>query len=616
MRTYLTMVLCFSCFVIPSMLMAQATWELAWSDEFDYTGLPDPARWSYDVGGNGWGNLEEQYYTENREENARVDGDHLIIEARKESWGGRSYTSARLVTKEKGDWTYGRIEVRAQLPFGVGTWPAIWMLPTNSPYGNGGWPDTGEIDIMEYVGYDPGFIHGTIHTDIYNHLSNSQRRGSIPISEASDAFHVYGLEWTPQKLEFSVDGTVYWTYSKDQNTWQGWPFDQDFHLILNIAIGGTWGGFRGIDDNIFPQTMLVDYVRVYQNIGIPEVSLEIPLNVEVGGTAAFSGTSSDTDGQVQTIELYQGDGLVATIRDATAQWSTSIDGVSEGCYFLRAVAIDDGGWRGESEMIPLNVGSSCMNNSPYLLRPHPISERIEAEYFDLGGPGVAYRDLTRTNDGNIIRLDEGVDLYATTDGTGYHVGNTTRREWVSYTVHVDQAGIYDLRVRLESQTDIVSFSVEFDGVDKTGPFEFQNQRNQFQTVRVNREEGLTLEEGTQVMKLNIGRGIPNINWLQFRLRSPVHREELPENSQTRLLRNYPNPFTHHTTINYQVGRPGPVLLELYNALGQRVRTLINNYHQAGEYSAILSGEGLSTGIYFYKLTADVTAHQILQYLGP
>ena len=114
---------------------------------------------------------EDQFYTENREENARVDGDHLIIEAIKEDWGGRSYTSARLVSKYKGDWTYGRIEVRAQLPSGRGTWPAIWMLPTNSHYGNGGWPDTGEIDIMEHVGFDQDLIHATIHTDAYNHMN-------------------------------------------------------------------------------------------------------------------------------------------------------------------------------------------------------------------------------------------------------------------------------------------------------------------------------------------------------------------------------------------------------------------------------------------------------------
>ncbi len=618
MRSSIILALLFSCLLATPSLMAQATWELAWSDEFDYTGLPDPNRWSYDVGGNGWGNQEAQYYTENREENARVDGDHLIIEARRETFGGRNYTSARLVTKGKGDWTYGRIEVRAQLPFGVGTWPAIWMLPTNSPYGNGGWPGTGEIDIMEHVGHSPGEIYGTIHTDLYNHLDNTSQGNSIMLPEPSDGFHVYGLEWTPKKLHFSLNETVYWTYDKNLKSWQGWPFDRDFHLILNIAIGGTWGGIGGIDDNAFPQTMLVDYVRVYQNIGIPEVTLEVPQDVEVGGAAVFSGTSSDIDGQVQAIELYQGDGLVATIRDETAQWSTSIDNISEGCYTLHAVAIDDGGWRGESETVPLDVGSSCMNNAPYLLRPHSILERIEAEYFDLGGSGVAYRDLTRTNDGNTIRLEEGVDIYATTDGMdggGYHVGNTTRREWMSYTVDVAPAGIYDLRVRLESQSDIFSFSIEFDGVDKTGFFEFQNQRRHFQTIRVNRDEGLWLEEGTQVMKLNIGSGFPKINWLEFRLRSAVHREEIPDDSQTSLMGNYPNPFTHHTTIHYLVSKSGHVLLELYNVLGQHVRTVADHYHQAGEYSTILSGEGLSTGTYFYQLTGDVTAQRKLQYLG-
>ena len=142
-------------------------YELVWSDEFDYTGLPNSEKWSYDVGGSGWGNNELQYYTENRTENARVENGNLIIEARKESYGGNNYTSARLITKSQGDWLYGKIEVRAKLPGGRGAWPAIWMLPTDWAYG--GWPSSGEIDIMEYVGYDPGVVHGTVHTESYNH---------------------------------------------------------------------------------------------------------------------------------------------------------------------------------------------------------------------------------------------------------------------------------------------------------------------------------------------------------------------------------------------------------------------------------------------------------------
>ena len=151
------------------------TWQPVWLDEFDTAGLPDSGRWSYEVGGHGWGNRELQFYTERRRENARVEGGRLIVEARREDWQGKQYTSARL--NSRAGWTYGRIEVRAKLPRGRGTWPAIWMLPVHGEYAKGGWPDNGEIDIMEHVGFDPGVIHGTIHSRAYNHVDRTQRGG-------------------------------------------------------------------------------------------------------------------------------------------------------------------------------------------------------------------------------------------------------------------------------------------------------------------------------------------------------------------------------------------------------------------------------------------------------
>lgn len=255
------LVLCFLLYGLMS-CAPKSKQTLVWSDEFDYTGLPDPARWSYDTGGHGWGNDELEYYTEKRLENARVENGNLIIEARKEDLGGRNYTSARLVTKEKGDWLYGRIEVRAKLPSGVGTWPAIWMLPTDWEYG--GWPHSGEIDIMEHVGFNPNVIHGTVHTGAFNHMIGTQKGDTIRIDDAMDAFHVYAVEWTPEKIDFFVDKTRYFTFTNSGKGSAEWPFDKRFHLILNIAVGGSWGGQKGVDSTAFPTTMLVDYVRVYQ----------------------------------------------------------------------------------------------------------------------------------------------------------------------------------------------------------------------------------------------------------------------------------------------------------------------------------------------------------------
>ncbi len=253
------------CLLLLSPLLSLSQYDiLVWADEFNYTGLPDSTKWSYDVGGHGWGNQELQYYTNKRSENARVENGKLIIEARKESYEGNDYTSARLVTRNKGDWAYGRIEVRAKLPAGTGTWPAIWMLPTEWIYGNGDWPDVGEIDIMEHVGHREGYIHGTIHTHDFNHMDGTQQGDEIFIGDAVDTFHVYAIEWTENKIEWYVDNIKYFTFNNNGDGWSAWPFDHPFHLIMNIAVGGTWGGEQGVDDSIFPQKMELDYVRVYK----------------------------------------------------------------------------------------------------------------------------------------------------------------------------------------------------------------------------------------------------------------------------------------------------------------------------------------------------------------
>jgi len=236
--------------------------ELVWSDEFNYTGLPDSTKWNYAIGGHGWGNQELQYYTENRPQNARVEEGNLIIEARFEKTEGMDFSSARLTTKNKGDWTFGRVEVRAKLPSGTGVWPAIWMFFSEHTYG--GWPESGEIDIMEYVGYQPDTIHGTIHTGAYNHPQNTQRGGEIQVPTAEEEFHTYAVDWQEDRIDFFVDDNRYFSFEKESDDPAVWPFDHDFYLIMNIAVGGTWGGQEGVDTTIFPQQLVVDYVRVYQ----------------------------------------------------------------------------------------------------------------------------------------------------------------------------------------------------------------------------------------------------------------------------------------------------------------------------------------------------------------
>lgn len=241
--------------------------QLVWNDEFDYEGEPDPAKWGYELGDGcpaicGWGNNERQYYTDN-ENNVRVADGKLIIEVHQEEGEAYEYSSSKVVSTGKGDWKYGYIEVRAKLPYGKGTWPAIWMLPTLDR--NLDWPMDGEIDIMEHVGYNLGTVYGTIHTGKYNHRIGTHKSDSLEVARVHQEFHVYAIDWGPEYISWSIDGNEFYTVNKNGDGRDGWPFDQDFHLILNVAVGGDWGGKYGIDISVWPQRMEIDYVRVYKN---------------------------------------------------------------------------------------------------------------------------------------------------------------------------------------------------------------------------------------------------------------------------------------------------------------------------------------------------------------
>ncbi|WP_192348418.1 family 16 glycosylhydrolase [Algoriphagus sp. Y33] len=234
---------------------------LIWSDEFSETGLPNPKKWTYDVGDHGWGNEELEYYSQNDLKNARIENGLLIIEAHADSSYPKGYTSARLLTKGNAAWQYGYIEAKAKLPQGRGTWPAIWMLPEVNTHG--GWPKSGEIDIMEHVGYDPGKVHGTVHTETFNHTDGTQKGDYQLLPDFSTEFHTYAVDWTKEKIDFLIDGNIYFTFENTEKDYRDWPFDKPFHLILNIAVGGGWGGVQGVAPDIWPQRMEVDYVRVY-----------------------------------------------------------------------------------------------------------------------------------------------------------------------------------------------------------------------------------------------------------------------------------------------------------------------------------------------------------------
>ena len=337
---------------------------LIWSDEFDEPGLPDSSKWLYDVGGGGWGNDEEQFYTEGRLENARVEEGVLIIEARKESWPpsrnpSNDYTSARLVSKGTGDWLYGRIEARAKLPSGRGTWPAIWMLPTGNAYG--GWPRSGEIDIMEHVGFDPGVVHGSLHSLAHNWTTETQPTDSISVPEAETAFHTYAVEWTPSSIRFYVDETLYLEAPNPGTGWEEWPFDQPFHLILNIAVGGFWGGQQGIDPDVWPARMEVDYVRVYDLGGT------VPLDTDEDGIPNEIDPDDDGDGLTDVEEHALGTNIL--VLDTDGDGFTDFEEVEAGSNPLLSVS-----YPGSDEGILLTNPDFQLGEDPWIIHTNKLDD--------------------------------------------------------------------------------------------------------------------------------------------------------------------------------------------------------------------------------------------------
>lgn len=338
-------------------------WELVFSDEFNYSGKPDSTKWTYDIGigvrEDGWGSWEAQYYTDNLR-NASVENGYLKITAIKEEYGSiipetgadhrRSYTSARLITRGKAELQYGRYEFRVKLPSGRGTWPAIWML--GSDYNAYNWPACGEIDIVEHVGTDPDGVLAGIHCTKYNHLDHTTRNHTMVVPTAETVFHDYALEWDSEKIEAYIDGVKHFTFYNEHTGEDAWPFDKPFDLILNIAVGGGWGGYLGIDDSIFPQSMLVDYVRYYRKKSGTLENLVLPANGGVlesftseygsgwyaadltDGIKTDDGWSSSQNPGTQEFVYSFSDGGNALLNEAVIH-----SGTAEGIYFSRNVQV-------------------------------------------------------------------------------------------------------------------------------------------------------------------------------------------------------------------------------------------------------------------------------------
>ena len=396
---------------------AVADMSLVWSDEFDGGSL-NTANWTSITGdgcpGNcGWGNNELEYY---RPQNVAVAGGNLILTAREEYYGGRYFTSGKVVTRDKHSFLYGRIEMRAKLPTGGGMWPAFWMMPQDDAYG--GWAASGEIDIMESAN-STDWIGGTIHFG-GSWPDNTYSGGTYSpggVNFAAD-FHIYSIEWEPDQIRWYVDGVHYSTKYSSQWYSNGAPgnplapFDQDFYIILNSAVGGNYTGCTdpGCITADLPQEYVIDYVRVYQeteNVA-PMASITYPTEGDnpAAGDVTITATASDSDGTVATVEFYNGATYLG--EDTTSPFAFTWMSVPDGCYSIVAKAIDDGGGF-STDTAEITVGSGC-GQAPYGGSALVLPVKIEAEDFDVGGEGVAYHDLNSGNEGNQYRPSKYVKM--------------------------------------------------------------------------------------------------------------------------------------------------------------------------------------------------------------
>lgn len=312
---------------------AQTNYQLVWTEDFDGTSL-NTANWNYEQGGHGWGNSELQCYT-NRTENVRVKNGCLIIEAIKEPYPSASptnqYTSGRITTQNKVKTTYGKVEALISLPPGQGTWPAFWMMPNDNAYGN--WPRSGEIDIMEHVGYDPTMISFATHTYYRNGTKGNNLSSKIYSNNVENNFHLYGIEWLDDRIIFYFDGVAKATFFRNfSEDWRGWPFDKDFFIILNVAVGGKMGGT--VDDNIFNSAiqMKVDYVKIYQPVTTPIESHQA--NTPQIGPNPFDAQININNSEPAHIQMYDSYGRLVKTTTLGAGEPLPTHDLSQGLYML------------------------------------------------------------------------------------------------------------------------------------------------------------------------------------------------------------------------------------------------------------------------------------------
>jgi beta-glucanase (GH16 family) len=542
------------------------TWEVVWLDEFNGSAV-DNSKWNFQVGGDGWGNGEAQYYTNGP--NSRVENGHLIIEARQETIGNNQYTSSRMNNANKGDFLYGRAEIRAKLPSTGGTWPAIWTLPTVWSYGT--WPYCGEIDIMEHTGNNLNYAFGTIHTGAYNHQDGTAQSGGLWFEDISNSFHTYTLEWYPDHLDWYYDDQIIFTYENEYNSFMEWPFDIPHHILLNVAVGGGLGG--NIDHNgVWPQQMEVDYVRIYDfDLGAGDTiapSTPTGLQAEVAGISVdLSWTTSIDNEYVERYYIYLDNQLIDSVSGASPAYTVSFLNPLT-AYTFGVQAKDFGG--NVSGLVTTTATTEDVASIP-------IPGQFEAENY-LYMQGMETETCTDIGGGlNMAYIDEG--------------------DWLVYYIDVENEGEYILSTRAASEW-------------ANGNIELINENDEvltavetpitggWQNWETTVSENFHLDAGIQRIRIEARSTAFNLNWFTITTDPAVSIKESVIAGKELV---YPNP-TDGRNLFLDLGEnASSVEVCIYTIEGKTV------YERQLEYTnnrLSFDGLNLNSGVYLLTITRE------------
>lgn len=582
-------------------------YEMVWSDEFEGTEL-DTDTWT-EWRGSAFNN-EWQFYTP-RDTNIYVEDGLLHLVGLRENFGGRNWTSGRINSRRGANFLYGKVEIRAKLPAGRGLWPAFWMMPTESEYG--GWPYSGEMDIMEYRGHQTNRTQGTIHFSRLEYPGSGNAvadreyiSGEYELPEGSFAeeFHIYSFEWTDSTLKWFVDDLHYFTIRREEveDRAEIYPFNKQFYVILNLAIGGDYLGDMQPDASTPDRNeVLVDYVRVYQdqNKG-PDIDLPFADTVPVPAREPIElrADITDPDGDaIREVEFFMDDELI--VADTTAPYSANWEPKVDGCYQFKVKATDVFNGTTETAPITFEAGSGC-EVRPFNETPHSFPGTLEFEEYNYGGFDRSYFDRTPyENEGGAFRTTEGVDIIVDpNDENNYLISDIDFGEWTRYTLDVTESGLYDLELRVVGDGGSGRLDLKLDNEELT----FFTRINDGSTPYVyDLMEGVEIEAGTYILEAEMLRGGIMLDRLTATLISTSSDEDPDLPSEIDLRQNYPNPFNPSTQISFTLPAAQNVQLAVFNSLGQQLEILHTGVLQAGEHTFTFNASELSSGIYLTRL---------------